>query len=67
MGNRRVAIEIKAGDRWKSGFGRSLKEFKELKLVDKAYGVYLGKHELKDGPISVLPLEKFLSVLLKGI
>jgi len=65
-GKRRVAIEIKASERWKSEYGRAMKEFKSLKLIDKAFGVYLGKHELKDGPIRVLPVRQFLRIVENG-
>jgi hypothetical protein len=35
-------------------------------MIQRAFGVYLGKHELKDGPLRVLPVLDFLRKLSAG-
>jgi len=65
-GHGKVAIEVKATDKWKKEFGSALEEFLERGLVKKAFGVYLGKNELKLGKLRVLPANQFLIALSKG-
>lgn len=62
-GKKRVAFEVKMSEKWKTNFGNTLKEFCESKKIDQAFGIYLGEHELTDGPITVLPLRKFVAKL----
>lgn len=65
-GNRAVGIEVKASIIWKSEFGGPLKGLIADGIVKKGFGLYTGAAELKDGPLRVLPLKKFLQVLSRG-
>ena len=58
-GKHRVGIEVKASNRWRTEFGKSLREMFDKKLLTRAYAVYLGDDRLKDGPISVLPAHEW--------
>jgi len=61
-----VGIEVKAASRWRRGDGAALKHLREDKHVRQAFGVYLGRDALRDGPIDVLPLPQFLQRLVGG-
>jgi predicted AAA+ superfamily ATPase len=61
-----VGIEVKSSDRWRSGFGGPLKGLIKDGVVRNGIGVYTGTAELKDGPLRVLPLKRFLKVLTEG-
>jgi predicted AAA+ superfamily ATPase len=61
-----VGIEVKAANRWRRGDGAALKQLREDKHVRRAFGVYLGREALRDGPIDVLPLQQFLLRLAAG-
>jgi hypothetical protein len=51
---------------WRREFGGSLKSLIEDSIVQSGFGVYSGTAELKDGPLRVLPLKKFLTELAAG-
>jgi len=61
-----VGIEVKAASRWRRGDGAALKQLREDLHVRRAFGVYLGREALRDGPIDVLPLRQFLLRLAAG-
>ena len=63
---RAVGIEVKASERWRPEFGAPLKGLLEENIVQKGFGVHTGAVELKDGPLRVLPLRRFLKALAKG-
>lgn len=63
---RAVGIEVKAATRWKHGFGGPLKSLIEDRVVRSGIGVYTGTAELRDGPLHVLPLKRFLKELAAG-
>lgn len=64
--NRAVGIEVKAATRWRSADGRSLRELHGSGALQRSFAVYRGEHALKDGPISVLPFERFVRELAGG-
>ncbi|MCX8091939.1 MAG: DUF4143 domain-containing protein [Verrucomicrobiae bacterium] len=64
--NRAVGIEVKASPTWRPEFGAPLKGLIAQRIVKKGFGVYTGTAELKDGPLRVLPLKRFLQVLAEG-
>ena len=66
LGGRRVGIEVKAATQWRREFGGPLKWLIEDGVVQRGFGVYTGTAELKDGPLRVLPLVKFLTELAAG-
>ncbi len=61
--SRAVGIEVKASLTWRSDFGRPLKNLIADGIVKSGFGVYAGAAELKDGPLRVLPLKRFLKEL----
>jgi predicted AAA+ superfamily ATPase len=63
---RAVGIEVKAAKQWRREFGGPLKSLIEDGIVQAGFGVYTGSVELKDGPLRVLPLTKFLEELAAG-
>jgi len=63
---RAVGIEVKSTTRWKSEYSRALVELLGEGVLGKAFGVYLGQHELKDHGVRVLPLAAFLRALVAG-
>jgi predicted AAA+ superfamily ATPase len=63
---RSVGIEVKSTTRWKSEYSRALVELLGEGVLGKAFGVYLGQHELKDRGVRVLPLAAFLRALAAG-
>ena len=65
-GSNSVGIEVKASERWRPEHGRALAELHRAKVVRACFGVYLGEHALRDGPITVLPLHEFLCELAAG-
>lgn len=65
-GARAVGIEVKASAQWRREFGGPLKSLIDDGVVHAGFGVYLGSAELKDGPLRVLPLRRFLEELTAG-
>jgi predicted AAA+ superfamily ATPase len=65
-GKRAVAIEVKAASRWRREFGTPVKSLLAERVVHRAYGVYIGNAELRDGALRVLPLRTFLRALAEG-
>jgi predicted AAA+ superfamily ATPase len=65
-GGNSVGIEVKASERWRPEHGRALAELNRAQVVRACFGVYLGEHALRDGPITVLPLHEFLRELAAG-
>jgi len=63
---RAVGIEVKAAATWRSNYGGPLKSLVADGIVESGFGIYTGRMELKDGPLRVLPLEKFLKELVAG-
>lgn len=63
---RAVGIEVKAATQWRRESGGALKSLVEDRIVQSGFGVYTGTVELKDGPLRVLPLKKFLKELASG-
>lgn len=63
---RAVGIDVKSSTTWRREFGGALKSLVRDRIVHAGYGVYTGAAELKDGPLRVLPLKKFLQELAAG-
>jgi hypothetical protein len=57
---------VKAAAQWRREFGGPLKSLLDDRIVQSGFGVYAGTVELKDGPLRVLPLRKFLTELAAG-
>lgn len=65
--NYRVAIEVKASQRWKTEYDLGIKTLIQSKTqLDRAFGVYLGTEKLKKEWGLVLPLPDFLELLWQG-
>jgi predicted AAA+ superfamily ATPase len=58
-----AGFEVKAAVTWRNEYGASLKSLMAQRSLQAAYGVYTGDRELKDGPIRVLPIKRFLKEL----
>jgi predicted AAA+ superfamily ATPase len=65
-GNRAVGIEVKATERWRSQDGKALQTALAEKLIQRAYGVYLGAAPQRDGEIRVLHVTQFAQALANG-
>jgi len=63
---RAVGIEVKSSPTWRREFGGPLKSMVTDGVVGRGFGVYTGAAELKDGPVRVLPLTRFLRELASG-
>ena len=63
---RAVGVEVKASQRWRRGDGAALSELHREKRIRRAFGVYLGRERLRDGPVLVLPIRAFLESLCGG-
>lgn len=58
-GDRAFGFEVKSGATWRSQQSRALKELVAAGSLARAWGIYLGRDVLKDGPIEILPLQEF--------
>ena len=65
-GKRHVGIEVKAGNRWRSNWGKPLRGLLSAGGIERAWVVYLGAEELRAGPIGVLPFSLFAQRLHAG-
>lgn len=65
-GSRAVGVDVKAASSWRREYGRPLESLADAGVVQEGYGVYTGAADLKDGPIRVMPLYRFLSRLAAG-
>lgn len=61
-----VGIEVKAAQRWRGGDGAVLAELSAQRKLRRVIAVYRGREALRDGPIEVLPLTRFLERLGAG-
>jgi len=61
-----LGIEVKASERWRSRFGRSLNELHGAKKLDKCFAVYTGTERLQHDAIVVLPVKEFMKELGEG-
>lgn len=67
-GNRVVAIEVKASQKWKTTFEGGFKSMADSKQkIHASFGVYLGSQRLKRPFGQVLPLKDFLEQLSRGL
>lgn len=62
----RLGVEVKAATTWRNEYGASLKSLIAQGSLHAGYGVYTGITELKDGPLWVFPLKRFLRELASG-
>ncbi len=61
-----VGIEVKASNRWRSEFGRTLAHLKREQALNRCVGVYLGNEKQRAGVIEVFPLTQFADELRHG-
>lgn len=62
-GDRRVGLEVKASERWRSSDGDGLRALDEAVGLDRRVVVYLGDRRLQDRGIEVLPFWEFIAEL----
>ena len=65
-GTHAIGMEVKAAAIWRNEYSASLKSLINAGALQAGYGVYTGTIELKDGPVRVLPLSRFLGELSSG-
>jgi predicted AAA+ superfamily ATPase len=61
-----VGVEVKAATTWRTEYGASLKSLLAQGSLQAGFGTYTGAAELKDGPLRILPLKRFLKELASG-
>ena len=61
-----VGVGVKASERWRPEFARSLNDLHAGSKIRRAFGVYLGDRPLQDGAVRVLPVAAFLRELAGG-
>ena len=59
--DRRVGIEVKASERWRTEDGDGLRALDEAVGLDRSLVVYLGDRRLKDRELEVLPFREFIA------
>jgi len=59
-------FEIKATERWRPEFNRTLQELRDGGKIKAAFGIYLGKEKIQNGAVRVLPVQDFLEKLWSG-
>ncbi len=57
------ALEVKASERWRSEYSKTSLELINKKIVENAFGIYLGEREFQDKSIRVLPFVDFCKAL----
>lgn len=65
-GKNAVGIEVKAASQWRGEHAQPLREMLEEGVVQRAFGVYLGREVLRQANIEVLPVREFLRRLHAG-
>ena len=65
-GARTVGIEVKAAATWRRKYGAALKGLIDQGVLKAGHGVYTGSAELKDGPLRIWPIMRFLRELNAG-
>jgi predicted AAA+ superfamily ATPase len=65
-GSRAVGIEVKAAATWRTEYGQALRSVLDQRVLTAGHGVYTGTAELKDGPLRVWPILRFLRELASG-
>ena len=63
---RAFGFEVKSGSAWRSQQSKALKELVAAGSLERAYGIYLGRDVLRDGPVEILPLAEFQRRLSAG-
>jgi len=61
-----VGLEVKAATAWRTEYGASLKALLAQGSLQAGFGTYMGAVELKDGPLRIFPLKRFLNELTSG-
>jgi predicted AAA+ superfamily ATPase len=62
-GARRIGVEVKASERWRSEDGAGLRALHDAVGLERRVVVYLGDRRLKDEEIDVLPFWEFVGEL----
>jgi hypothetical protein len=65
-GDRAIGIEVKAAASWRGEYGTTIKTPIAEGVLTGGHGVYTGPVELKDGPLRIWPLQRFLEELTVG-
>ncbi len=65
-GDRAIGLEVKAAATWRGEYGTALKTLIADGSLTGGHGVSAGTVELKDGPLRIWPLKRFLKELTDG-
>jgi len=65
-GRNAIGIETKASPVWRREYGAALKQLISAGVLTRGFGVYTGSVELKDGPLRIWPIHRFLKELNAG-
>ncbi len=63
-GKEKIGIEVKSAKKWKSEYGKTLKELKKNNIVDTIIGVYLGDEEYFEGDLRIMSYLSFCKYLV---
>jgi len=61
-----VGIEVKSTATWRTEYGSAIKDLIAKGILTSGFGVYTGTVELKDGPLHIWPIQRFLKMLNAG-
>lgn len=61
-----MGIEVKAATTWRAEYGDALKGLLDQGVLKAGHGVYTGSMELKDGPLRIWPILRFIRALATG-
>jgi len=59
-GDTTVGIEVKSSTSWRREWSKPLLELIDAKRITKGFGVYRGKDTLKEGPLTIMPVQRFV-------
>ncbi len=65
-GRHSVGIEVKSTATWRTEYGSAIKDLIANGTLTSGFGIYTGSVKLKDGPLSIWPIQHFLKMLNAG-
>ncbi|HEX5012357.1 MAG TPA: AAA family ATPase [Planctomycetota bacterium] len=65
-GRTAVGVEVKAATSWRRENARALHDLIDGEVIERGFGIYLGRDTLRDGDVEVLPFREFTNRLGAG-
>ena len=62
-----IGIEVKSSKNWRREWSKPLLELLAAKRITKAFGIYRGTEILKEGALTILPVEEFATRLYQNL